>query len=70
MAVPITPIRTPCAIKTLRTCALRVPIDMSTAMSLVFSMTIMMRQIRMLRAATKTMRPMVMKVTKRSGSGR
>ena len=66
MAVPITPIRTPCAMKMFRTCALRVPIDMSTAMSLVFSMTIMIREIRMFNAATKTIRPMVMKVTRRS----
>ena len=46
-----------------RTCDLRVPIDMSTAMSRVFSITIMVSEIRMLRAATKTIRPMVMKVT-------
>jgi len=32
-------------------------------MSFVFSMTIMIREIRMLSAATKTMSPMVMKVT-------
>jgi len=43
-----------------------VPSDMRTAMSLVFSMTIMIREMRMLRAATKTIRPMVMKVTTRS----
>ena len=35
-------------------------------MSLVFSITIMVSEIRMLSAATKTIRPMVMKVTRRS----
>ena len=39
---------------------------MSTAISFVFSMTIMISEIRMLSAATKTIRPMVMKVTTRS----
>jgi len=40
--------------------------DRSTAMSWSFSMTIMMSEMRMLSAATSTIRPMVMKVTRRS----
>ena len=46
-----------------RTCRFFAPIETSTAMSRVFSITIMMSEIRMLSAATKTIRPMVMKVT-------
>ena len=48
-----------------RTCDLRAPIDIRTAMSRVFSITIMVSEIRMFSAATKTIRPMVMKVTNR-----
>ena len=60
------PISNPCATNKRRTCDFRVPIESSTAMSLVFSITIMVSEIRMLSAATKTIRPMVMKVTRRS----
>ena len=49
-----------------RICRLLAPIDTSTAMSRVFSITIMISEIRMLSAATKTISPMVMKVTMRS----
>ena len=63
MRVPIKPTKTPCSMKMRRICWRRAPMETRTAMSLVFSMTIMINEIKMLSAATKTMRPMVIKVT-------
>src|SRR6266481_3520761 len=49
-----------------RTSDLRAPMDTRTAISLVFSITIIMREIRIFSAATNTMRPIVKNVTTRS----
>ena len=49
-----------------RICRRLAPIDTSTAMSRVFSITIMISEIRILSAATNTISPMVMNVTTRS----
>src|ERR1051326_8945082 len=52
--VPITPISTPWNMKTLRIWLRRAPMEISTAMSFVFSMTIMMREIRIFRAVLRS----------------
>ena len=63
---PATPISTPCSMKILRICERRAPIDMRTAMSLYFSITIITRVMKILSAATISMSPMVIQVTIRS----
>ncbi len=55
--------RKPCSRKMRRTCAGCTPKLIITAMSRVFSITIMVRAMRMLSAATMTMSAMTMKVT-------
>ena len=53
----------PCQTKILRICSFRVPRDFRIAMSFVFSMTIMTNEIRILRAATNMIIPMMRAVT-------
>jgi len=61
--VPITLIRSPCNMKIRRTWPGSTPKLIITAMSRVFSITIMVSAIRMLSAATITMSPITMNVT-------
>ncbi len=49
-----------------RICRFFAPIETSTAMSRVFSITIMISEIKILSAATNTISPMVINVTTRS----
>ena len=66
MALPTMPISTPCSMKMRRICSCRAPIDMSTAMSRYFSITIITSVMKIFSAATSSIRPITMMVTSRS----